>query len=327
MNKKKLPYMLITIVLFAVFAMAISVSAHTQDVIVSIQNVNLDPEGTKTVPILIENVTDFCSGTIELIYSPGIVEVQSVSPGDYGSPFHKIDNVNGTTRISVMLSDAHGPAGDIRFADLTLKAVGSPGDTSPLDLIVVTLAHSDGTSIQYAISTGTFSISDDMPPSVVDPIATPDLITADGTEVSTLTVHVTDDVSGISSVTVDLSTIGGPSSKPMTKALFPPGSDTYTTATTAASGTLSGTYCLFINATDKAGHSNTTECITLNVAAPAVRGDLNGDNHITPADAAIALQLTVTGGWDSAADVDGDNHITSLDALMILQAAADAITL
>jgi hypothetical protein len=58
-----------------------------------------------------------------------------------------------------------------------------------------------------------------------------------------------------------------------------------------------------------------------------MRGDLNGDNHITPADAAIALRLAATGGWDSAADVDGDNHITSLDALMILQAAADAIDL
>ena len=43
---------------------------------------------------------------------------------------------------------------------------------------------------------------------------------------------------------------------------------------------------------------------------------------LTPADAAIALQLAASGGWDSAADVDGDNRITSLDALMILQAAA-----
>ena len=61
--------------------------------------------------------------------------------------------------------------------------------------------------------------------------------------------------------------------------------------------------------------------------ASQMRGDLNGDNQITPADAAIALQLAATGGWDPAADVSGDNRITSLDALMILQAAADAITL
>ena len=48
---------------------------------------------------------------------------------------------------------------------------------------------------------------------------------------------------------------------------------------------------------------------------------------ITPADAAIALQIAATGGWDPAADVDGDNRITSLDALMILQAATAAIEL
>ena len=114
---------------------------------------------------------------------------------------------------------------------------------------------------------------------------------------------------------------------PMTRTLFPSGSDTYITATTAAIGTLPGTYCLFINATDKAGHSNTTERITLNVAAPEVRGDLNRDNQITPTDAAIALQLAATCGWDPAADVDGDNQITSLDALMILQVATGAIAL
>ena len=67
--------------------------------------------------------------------------------------------------------------------------------------------------------------------------------------------------------------------------------------------------------------------VSVTVKETILRGDVNQDGVITPADATIALQLAATGGWDSAADVDGDNHITSLDALMILQAAADAITL
>ena len=58
-----------------------------------------------------------------------------------------------------------------------------------------------------------------------------------------------------------------------------------------------------------------------------MRGDLNSDGILTPSDAAIALRLAATGGWDPAADVNHDNRITSLDALMILQAAADAIDL
>jgi len=59
-----------------------------------------------------------------------------------------------------------------------------------------------------------------------------------------------------------------------------------------------------------------------------VKGDLNGDGSLTPADAVIALEITVGGmacdtAMLDAADVNGDDKVTSLDALMILQAAAE----
>jgi parallel beta-helix repeat protein len=56
--------------------------------------------------------------------------------------------------------------------------------------------------------------------------------------------------------------------------------------------------------------------------ATSQKGDLNDDDQITPADAAIALGMAVRGEWDADADVSGDGRVTSLDALMILQAAA-----
>ncbi len=56
-------------------------------------------------------------------------------------------------------------------------------------------------------------------------------------------------------------------------------------------------------------------------------GDLNHDDHITPADAAIALAIASTGAHNDAADVSCDGCVTSLDALMILHAAAGAISL
>ena len=59
----------------------------------------------------------------------------------------------------------------------------------------------------------------------------------------------------------------------------------------------------------------------------SVKGDLNGDGDLTPADSAIALQLAATGAYDDAADVSGDGQVTSLDALMILQAAAEIVEL
>jgi len=59
----------------------------------------------------------------------------------------------------------------------------------------------------------------------------------------------------------------------------------------------------------------------------SVKGDLNGDGTLTPADAAITLRLAATGAHDDAADVSGDGKTTSLDALMILQAAAEMVEL
>ena len=58
-----------------------------------------------------------------------------------------------------------------------------------------------------------------------------------------------------------------------------------------------------------------------------LKGDLNDDHLVTPADAAIALRIAASGGWDPDADMSGDGQITSLDALMILQAAAENIKL
>ncbi|MEA1894125.1 MAG: S8 family serine peptidase [Euryarchaeota archaeon] len=63
------------------------------------------------------------------------------------------------------------------------------------------------------------------------------------------------------------------------------------------------------------------------ISEAPVKGDLNGDGVLTPADAAIALHFAATGVRDDAADVSGDGQVTSLDALGILQAAAGMVEL
>ena len=63
-------------------------------------------------------------------------------------------------------------------------------------------------------------------------------------------------------------------------------------------------------------------------SSPPPSGDLNRDGILTPADAAIALEIAAgSRPFDDAADVSGDGSVTSLDALMILQAAVGAIML
>jgi hypothetical protein len=64
------------------------------------------------------------------------------------------------------------------------------------------------------------------------------------------------------------------------------------------------------------------------------KGDLNGDNEITPADAAIVLTIAADGSSAScdhtmlaAVDVSGDRQVTSTSALMIPQPAVENVEL
>ena len=64
----------------------------------------------------------------------------------------------------------------------------------------------------------------------------------------------------------------------------------------------------------------------------SLKGDLNSDHRLTPADATIALEIAAGSRmYDAdtlaAADVSGDDRVTSLDAFMILQATAGTIAL
>ena len=76
---------------------------------------------------------------------------------------------------------------------------------------------------------------------------------------------------------------------------------------------------------DISGGSGAQDRYPLMQPSPSQKGDLNGDNKITPADAVIALTIAASGGENYNADIDGDGKVTSLDGLMILQAAADNI--
>jgi hypothetical protein len=107
---------------------------------------------------------------------------------------------------------------------------------------------------------------DTLPPIVTDPSANLSLIAADGIQESQLNVTVTDE-SGIYSVTVDLSVLGGQGAKEMVKI---DDTEVYTITTTAAIGTPPGTYALPVTATDNSTNrnSNTSVSILLTVTAP-----------------------------------------------------------
>ena len=87
-----------------------------------------------------------------------------------------------------------------------------------------------------------------------------------------------------------------------------------------------------VGVTGNAGSKNTCD-VTLNYddigatgsgctyscSEPVLKGDLNHDGVVTPADAVIALQMAARGEYSVDADMNEDDRVTSLDALMILQ--------
>jgi len=99
---------------------------------VSIQDATVAQGEIVEVPINITNVTDLGATEIWLSYNSSVVTVEDVRGGTLGSLTFAIDNTTGITKMSWF--SATGKTGDFVFAYVKLKAVGSPGDESALDL-------------------------------------------------------------------------------------------------------------------------------------------------------------------------------------------------
>lgn len=168
------------------------------------------------------------------------------------------------------------------------------------------------------------------PPQVTNPSATPAVILNDngraraaGTNISQINATVTDEV-GLTSVTIDLSPIGGSANQPMTQI---GGTDIWTVTTNASAG-INATHALRINATDLYGKSNTTVTVPLEVLR---RGDVVRDNVVNMKDVLYIARYTV--GFEpeasnppsvfvgdvvgEASDPAGDGKVDLKDALFI----------
>jgi hypothetical protein len=115
------------------------------------------------------------------------------------------------------------------------------------------------------------------PIQIMNPSANPSVILNDngrarpsGTNITRLNATITGNVS---SVTIDLSPIGGSAIAPMTRI---PGTDIYTITTNATAG-INLTNNLTVNATDAIGNFNNSVSIQLTVL---LRGDIVRDNKI-----------------------------------------------
>ena len=140
--------------MLAVGAVQVSATAVT----VAIDDCTAATGGEVTVPIRITGIANYGAGTINITYDPGAVHITGISNSDDSTVTPPdIDNTAGIASVSAW--NLAGVSGDIVFADVTLTAVGSEGDSSTLTLDLVKMVNTSMKPIEAGVSDGTFVIT------------------------------------------------------------------------------------------------------------------------------------------------------------------------
>ena len=161
------------IIAFLVLVLAVgAVQVSAADVTVAIDDCTAATGGEITVPLMINGVTNYGAGTINITYDPVVVHVVGASDSsDSTVTTSNIDNTVGIASISAW--NTGGVSGDIVFANVALNAVGSGGESSPLTLTVAKLVNTSMKSISAGQSGGTFTISGSLGDAAYTPTPTP----------------------------------------------------------------------------------------------------------------------------------------------------------
>jgi hypothetical protein len=282
-----------------------------------------------TVPIIIRSVPNVGIADIILTYNQSIVHVTAVSDSDFDFMDSLVDNAVGMTRIGAFQTSLGGLSGDVKLANITLMAVGTPGSSSSLCITINELkeATSEEITIPASIHNGTFTVGEATPPVVTNPEATPLCIPEDTDfdpgwgETSQLNITVTDEC-GVASVTVNLSSIGGLPEQPMTRI---PDTDIWTVTINASAGTAllyNETYLphnLTVCAVDTFGNVNTSVDISLIIMK---NGDISENGEVTLYDAMYLARHTMgKPGFETMneniGEVSGNSAVTLYDAMYL----------
>jgi len=125
---------------------------------VSIADTTADPGDVVAVPLMVNDVTDYGSGTINIAYNSSVVHVTDVTSSSNSTVLaFDNNNVTGLTQISALNSG--GASGDITFANVKFTAVGA--GSSPLNIDVVTLYDRSFNKIHETatVDNGLFTVS------------------------------------------------------------------------------------------------------------------------------------------------------------------------
>ena len=114
-----LPFFILFTMLYLLLFYPLSASAIPE---VRMKNVEVTPNSMITIPIIIHNVENLGSGTINVTYNPSIVRVVNVKSGIGNALEWNADNTEGIVRI-VAWSANESKSGDVIFANITFESL------------------------------------------------------------------------------------------------------------------------------------------------------------------------------------------------------------
>jgi hypothetical protein len=136
---------------------SITIGAASTSTTVSIASRTINQGDTVTVPIMANGITNVAAYTISLTYDSNVVVVDSVESGTLGEVTTSINNITGETQMSAFSTTPL--SGNVILANVTLRAVGTIGQTSPLTISITILSDDNGNTIPAIVDNGTFSVA------------------------------------------------------------------------------------------------------------------------------------------------------------------------
>ena len=144
-------------VMIAVPAMVGGNSIASATTMISLDDLTCDPGGTVTAEVMLKDIQNYGTGTMNITYKPAVVHVTGVTGNTNSTVItYNEDNTAGVVTISAW--NTGGVSGDIEFASVTFEAVGA-GSTL-LGLGVAKLRDTSLTTpIPFEIANGSITIS------------------------------------------------------------------------------------------------------------------------------------------------------------------------
>jgi len=125
---------------------------------VRMENVEVTPNSTITIPIIVRNVENLGSGAINVIYNSSVVHVITVETGEGNALEVKswnADNTEGIVRIVAWSANA-SKSGDVIFANIAFKSLKE--GFSFLNLSVWDLTDFNCTEIDFTVKNGSILV-------------------------------------------------------------------------------------------------------------------------------------------------------------------------